>query len=139
MTYLGTVFRKPTAQNSMDTKCRVLEHFQKHYKKIFVIFSTAIAVYFVHKFVMKKMFGKRTAGKREPLKDFPSIDDIQKFIEELPFDAVKMDKTVTLKDLLGELSEFSEDEEWKELIASVHSLYQESPRINKGDNMVQRI
>ncbi|VEN33685.1 unnamed protein product [Callosobruchus maculatus] len=119
----------------MDTKSRVLQHFQRHYKKIFVILSSAIAIYFVQKFILKKMFGRRPSGKREPLKDFPTIEDIQKFIEELPFDAVKMDKTITLKDLLGELSEFSEDEEWKELIASVHSLYQESPRISKEEKV----
>lgn len=89
-------------------------------------------MYFFHKYVYNKLFRKKP--KRKPIKDFPTIEDIQKFIEELPFDAMKMDKSITLKDLLGELSEFSEDEEWKELIASVNNLYQDSPR--DKDNVV---
>lgn len=114
----------------MEVQSRALQHFQRHYKKVLVILSSAILAYFLQKYFYRKIFGKKPKSKREPLTEFPTIEDIQRFIEELPFDAVKMDKTITLKDLLGELSEFSEDEEWKELIASVHSLYQESPRSN---------
>ncbi|CAH1102214.1 unnamed protein product [Psylliodes chrysocephalus] len=99
---------------------------KKHYKKVLFILSSAVAVYFFNKFVYKKMFGSGKP-KKKPLKEFPTIEDIQKFIEELPFDAIKMDRGITLKDLLGELSEFSDDEEWKELIASVHNMYNEHP------------
>lgn len=115
----------------MDVKSRVLNHLQRHYKKILVVLSSVVAVYFLHKYIHTRMF--RRKPKREPIKDFPTIEDIQQFIEDLPFDAMRMDKTITLKDLLGELSEFSEDEEWKELIASVHSLYQDSPRSAGGN------
>lgn len=111
----------------MDAKSRALHQFQKHYKKIVVILSSGIVMYLVGKYGYRKMFSKK-GKKREPLKDFPTLEDIQNFIEELPCDNDKMEKTVTLKDLLCELSEFSEDEEWKELIASVNSLYNDSPK-----------
>lgn len=109
----------------MDAKSRALHQFQKHYKKVLFILSSAILIYLAGKFSLKRVFARR---KREPLKDFPTLEDIQKFIEELPYDGQKVGKPVTLKDLLGELSEFSEDEEWKELIASVNSLYKDSPK-----------
>lgn len=110
----------------MDAKSRALQQFQKHYKKVIFILSSAIIIYFAGKFSLKRLFPKRKG--REPLKDFPTLEDIQRFIEDLPYDAEKVGKPVTLKDLLGELSEFSEDEEWKELIASVNSLYKDSPK-----------
>lgn len=111
----------------MDSKSRALNQFQRHYKKIVVILSSAIIIFLIGKFTYRKMFARK-GKKREPLKDFPTLEDIQKFIEELPYESGKMVKNVTLKDLLGELSEFSEDEEWKDLIASVNSLYNDSPK-----------
>lgn len=117
----------------MDAKSRALQQFQKHYKKIFVILSGAIIIYLTGRYSYRKMFCKK-GRKREPLKDFPTLEDIQKFLEDLPYDSEKMEKTVTLKDLLGELSEFSEDEEWKELIASVNSLYNDSPKSMEKDS-----
>lgn len=110
----------------MDAKSRALHQFQKHYKKIMFILSGAIVIYLAGRFSLRRIFPKRK--RREPLKDFPTLEDIQKFIEELPYDSEKAGKPVTLRDLLGELSEFSEDEEWKELIASVNGLYKDSPK-----------
>lgn len=121
----------------MDAKSRALHQFQKHYKKIIFILSSAIIIYLAGKYSIKKMF-PRKGRKREPLKDFPTLEDIQKFIEDLPYDSQKMGKTITLKDLLGELSEFSEDEEWKELIASVNSLYNDSPKTTTEKNSVNQ-
>lgn len=115
----------------MDSKSRALHQFQKHYKKIIVILSSAIIIYMAGKYSFKKIFPKK-GRKREVLKEFQTLEDIQKSIEDLPYESQKIGKPVTLKDLLGELSEFSEDEEWKELIASVNSLYNESPK--KTDN-----
>ncbi|CAH0548906.1 unnamed protein product [Brassicogethes aeneus] len=96
--------------------------FKSHYKKFLVGLSSALAIYLFQRYVYKRVFDK----KDKKAEEFPTIDDIQKFIEDLPLDSIKLDKTISLKDLLGELSEFSDDEEWKELIQSVQTLYQEN-------------
>ncbi|CAG9854643.1 unnamed protein product [Phyllotreta striolata] len=105
---------------------------RKHYKKFLFMLSSAFAVYFFKKYVYKKVFYTTKVKKKEPLTEFPTVEDIQKFIEELPFDALKMNQEITLKDLLGELSDFSEDEEWKELIASIDTMYNKHPKFDQG-------
>ncbi|XP_050311210.1 uncharacterized protein LOC126746861 [Anthonomus grandis grandis] len=116
----------------MEVTCSFLRgHLQTHYKKLLVICTATATVYLVKKYMENK---RKPKGKKEKkkIREFPTVDQIQKFIENLPFEAVRTGKAITLKDLLGELSEFSEDEDWKELIASVHTMYQD-PEQNEQD------
>lgn len=109
----------------MDQIFKVTAILKKHYKTFFVILSSTLAIYLLRKFISKK--GKKVNNDSTPKDDeFPTVGDIQKIIQEIPPDKLLMDTTVSLKDLLSELSEFSDDEEWKELIQSVHVLYQEA-------------
>ncbi|XP_030759628.1 uncharacterized protein LOC115885025 [Sitophilus oryzae] len=98
--------------------------FQTHYKKILLLCAAGFSCYMMKRYIETK---KKAESKKEKktLKEFPSLEEIQKFIEDLPLNEAKSNKNMTLKDLLGELSEFSEDEDWKGLIASVHSLYEQ--------------
>lgn len=109
----------------MDINSLIASQFHTHYKKLLIICTATATLYLIKRYIDKKRKSKSKKEKKK-IKEFPTIEEIQKFIEDLPFDAVKSGKPVTLQDLLGELSEFSEDEDWKELIASVHNMYQDN-------------
>ncbi|KAF7284696.1 hypothetical protein GWI33_021709 [Rhynchophorus ferrugineus] len=117
----------------MEVSVPAFSNFWLHYKKILLICGIGFTCYLMKKYIdnRKKLQLRR---ERKKVKNFPSIEEIQRFIEELPFNDVKANKNVTLKDLLGELSEFSEDEDWKELIASVHSMYNQEENVQSDHN-----
>lgn len=94
-----------------------------HYKKVIILLTGALFVYTVRRYFKK--FNDKNVKKP---KDFPTVESIEKFIDEFPLDKIKIDRTLSLKDLLAELSEFSDDEEWKDLIANVQTLYQQNPK-----------
>lgn len=116
----------------MEVSVPPFSHFWLHYKKILFICGLGFTCYFMKKYIEKRKILQLKKEKKK-VKNFPSIEEIQKFIEELPFNDVKANQNVTLKDLLGELSEFSEDEDWKELIASVHSMYNQDESVQPGN------
>ncbi|KAL1502494.1 hypothetical protein ABEB36_007630 [Hypothenemus hampei] len=95
---------------------------QTHYKKLLILCTATATLYLIKRYIDRKKPLNMKKEKKK-IKEFPKIEEIQKFIEDLPFDSLQSGTNVTLKHLLDELSEFSEDEEWKELIASVHHLY----------------
>lgn len=118
----------------MDTF--LASHFQAHYKKFLLLCTATATVYLIKRYLDKK---KATKKEKKKLKEFPTVHEIQRFIEELPFDATNPGRPITLQDLLGELSEFSEDEEWRELIASVHTMYKDrSPTENNKEDTGKR-
>ncbi|XP_019763719.2 uncharacterized protein LOC109540026 isoform X2 [Dendroctonus ponderosae] len=113
----------------MELNSFIASQLQAHFKKLLIICTATASIYLIKRYLDKKKLALAKKNKRT-IKEFPTIEEIQRFIEELPFNAGASGKSVTLKDLLGELSEFSEDEDWKELIASVHHMYKESPTVN---------
>ncbi|KAK9880684.1 hypothetical protein WA026_011920 [Henosepilachna vigintioctopunctata] len=110
----------------MDFKVYVLDQIKENYKPILIFLSgTAICL------IASKYFKIKTCdcadGKKTITKEIPSVEDIQRFIEELPLDASQLENSQEgLKELLSELSEISDDEEWKELVASLQKFYDES-------------
>ncbi|ERL85789.1 hypothetical protein D910_03204 [Dendroctonus ponderosae] len=118
----------------MELNSFIASQLQAHFKKLLIICTATASIYLIKRYLDKKKLALAKKNKRT-IKEFPTIEEIQRFIEELPFNAGASGKSVTLKDLLGELSEFSEDEDWKELIASVHHMYKESPTVNDDTAM----
>ncbi|CAG9770156.1 unnamed protein product [Ceutorhynchus assimilis] len=112
----------------MEINSLLSSHLCDHYKKLIFLCTATATIYMIKKYMDKRQ-NKSNSKKMEKkkLKDFPTVDEIQRFIEDLPFEEMTNDKPLSLKDLLGELSEFSDNEDWKELIASVHTMYEEKP------------
>ncbi|KAH1018046.1 uncharacterized protein LOC109540026 isoform X1 [Dendroctonus ponderosae] len=122
----------------MELNSFIASQLQAHFKKLLIICTATASIYLIKRYLDKKKLALAKKNKRT-IKEFPTIEEIQRFIEELPFNAGASGKSVTLKDLLGELSEFSEDEDWKELIASVHHMYKESPTVNDDTGSLMSI
>ncbi|KAL3271504.1 hypothetical protein HHI36_021986 [Cryptolaemus montrouzieri] len=110
----------------MDFKVVILDQIRENYKPLLLLLS-GTALYFIISKYYKMRSCSCTSSSKNVTKELPSIEDIQRFIEELPLDTSQLENTQEgLKELLGELSEISDDEEWRELVASLQRFYEES-------------
>lgn len=106
-----------------------------HYKKIILCITGVLFIYTVHKYI-KSITGKKPkedTGKKpkEDTKPPPTIandETVEKIIEELPLEQISPEKSPSLKDLLSDLEQFSDDEDWQDLIASVKTFYNQNPK-----------
>lgn len=111
----------------MDFKVSILDQIKENYKPLLLLLSGTAIV-----FIISKYFKARSCDsvEKDPSRELPTVEDIQKFIEELPLDISQLENNQEgLKELIGELSEISEDEEWKELVASLQKFYEESSAV----------
>lgn len=107
----------------MDFKVSILDQIKENYKPLLILLSGTALV-----FLISKYFKARSceSEEKDPGRELPTVEDIQRFIEELPLDISQLENNQEgLKELIGELSEISEDEEWKELVASLKKFYEE--------------
>jgi hypothetical protein len=100
----------------MDIKSRFLTIFEQNQKKFAWAAAGCLFVYLSYKF-----FFEATKKKKPEL----TAEQIRKIIEDLPFESKNSDTNLTLKDLLDELKDLNDDEEWKKLITSVQNFYNE--------------
>ena len=101
----------------MDVKLQLLTFFENNQRKLAWFVGGCLFVYLTHKFFYK------SPQKKPEL----TVEQIRKIIEDLPYESRNSDN-LTLKDLLDELKDLNDDEEWKKLITSAQNFYNEECR-----------
>ncbi|EFA04816.1 hypothetical protein TcasGA2_TC014866 [Tribolium castaneum] len=100
----------------MDIKSNLVRFFEQNQRKIAWVTWGCFLTYLLYKFLFQ------TPAKTKPEL---TVEQIKKIIEDLPFEGRSSETNLTLKDLLDELKDINDDEEWKKLITSVQSFYNE--------------
>lgn len=103
--------------------------FERHYKKFLVIVSITAFIGLYSKYHYHHHHKPTTNPTTTKEKDdiimelmatVDTVEDIQKYIEELPCEAsVEEVMAASLTDLVGELMKWSDDEDWLKLVESV--------------------
>lgn len=89
---------------------------QQHINKLWILASLAavlnIVIFFVHATFHQ--------NRRRSMDDLPTVEEIQKYIESIPGEfSLEEIESLSLADLLDELEKLSDNEDWKNLLASV--------------------
>lgn len=97
--------------------------FERHFQKFLVILSIA-ALIGLFRFCRGNNTKRDVATGAEDiimeLTQAETIEDVQRYIEQLPSDFTEEEaEKVSLKDLVGDLMKWSEDENWRNLVTSV--------------------
>lgn len=100
----------------MDVKTHFVTFFEQNQRKLAYGACGCFLTYLLYKFLYQ-------APRRN--KPELTVEQIKKIIEDLPLEGRNSDSNLTLKDLLDELKDINDDEEWKKLITSVQNFYNE--------------
>lgn len=103
---------------TIGNKSQFFSIFNHRYKSVILVGVTSFFVYVSYK-IMSHLFDKLRA------KPDLTVEQIRKIIEDLPYENKNSETNLTLKDLLDDLKDLNEDEEWKRLITSLQNFYTE--------------